>query len=182
MTASGRAPDTLRHQLDRALGGTYRIEREIGGGGMSRVFLAEETALGRTVVVKVLSAELTHELSAERFTREIRLSARLQHPNIVPVLTAGTASGMPYYTMPFIDGESLRARLRRLAPGELLPLPHVIHLLRDVARALAYAHSLAVFTGTSSRRTCSSVTTRRSSPILVWRGPSSRRAPRAPHR
>jgi tetratricopeptide (TPR) repeat protein/tRNA A-37 threonylcarbamoyl transferase component Bud32 len=144
MTASGRAPDTLRDQLDRALGGTYRIEREIGGGGMSRVFLAEETALGRRVVVKILSAELTHELSAERFTREIRLSARLQHPNIVPVLAAGTASGMPYYTMPFVDGESLRARLRRLAPGELLPLPHVVHLLRDVARALAYAHSLGV--------------------------------------
>ena len=80
--------------------GTFTLVRELGGGGMARVFLAEETALGRQVVVKVLAPELTRELSAERFAREIRVSARLQHPNIVPVLSAGAAGEMPYYTMP----------------------------------------------------------------------------------
>src|SRR5215216_170582 len=84
--------DTFRELLDSSLGETYRIDRELGGGGMSRVFLAEERALGRLVVVKVLSSELAHELSAERFAREIRLSAQLRHPNIVPVLTAGIAA------------------------------------------------------------------------------------------
>ena len=141
---SDGGPDTLRDLLDRSLSGSYRIERELGGGGMSRVFLAEESALGRRVVVKVLSPERTHDLSAERFAREIRLSARLQHPNIVAVLTAGAAGNVPYYTMPFIDGESLRARLTRLNPGERLPIASAMDILRDVARALAYAHGLGV--------------------------------------
>jgi tetratricopeptide (TPR) repeat protein/tRNA A-37 threonylcarbamoyl transferase component Bud32 len=138
------AADPFRNHLDRSLSGSYRIERELGGGGMSRVFLAEETALGRRVVVKVLAPELTHDVSAERFAREIRLSARLQHPNIVPVLAAGVAQDVPYYTMPFIEGESLRARLERLAPGQRLSPAQAIPLLRDVARALNYAHSLGV--------------------------------------
>ncbi len=138
------AADTLRELLDRTLGGSYRIERELGGGGMSRVFLAEERALGRRVVVKALSPELAHELSADRFAREIRLSARLQHPNIVPVLTAGIAADLPYYTMPYIEGESLRARLARLPAGERLPRAGALALLRDIARALAYAHGLGV--------------------------------------
>ena len=77
--------DLLRAQLE----GTYRIDRELGGGGMSRVFVAEELALGRRVVMKVLSPDLAHVLSAERFEREIRLAARLQHPHVVPLLTAG---------------------------------------------------------------------------------------------
>ncbi len=138
------ATDTLRELLDRSLGAAYRIERELGGGGMARVFLAEERALGRRVVVKVLSPELSHELSVERFAREIRLSARLQHPNIVPVLTAGAAADVPYYTMPFVEGESLRARLARLPAGDRLPRTEAIEVLRDVARALAYAHGLGV--------------------------------------
>ena len=77
--------DLLRAQLE----GTYRIDRELGGGGMSRVFVAEELAFGRRVVMKVLSPDLAHVLSAERFEREIRLAARLQHPHVVPLLTAG---------------------------------------------------------------------------------------------
>ncbi|HEX6053438.1 MAG TPA: hypothetical protein VFZ21_29420, partial [Gemmatimonadaceae bacterium] len=81
--------DTVRELLEQSLSSTYRVERELGGGGMARVFLAEERALGRQVVVKVLSPELAHALSAERFAREVKLSARLQHPNIVPVLAAG---------------------------------------------------------------------------------------------
>ncbi len=89
--------DGIRDQLQATLSGAYSLERELGGGGMSRVFVAEEVALGRRIVVKVLAPELAEGLSAERFAREIRLAARLQHPNVVPVLAAGTgADGLPY--------------------------------------------------------------------------------------
>ena len=143
-TESTRTGTSLREQLQVALGGMYTLERELGGGGMARVFLAEDTALGRRVVVKVLSPDLAQELSAERFAREIRVSARLQHPNIVPVLSAGAAGGMPYYTMPYVEGESLRVRLARLAPGEAIPVSEAVSVLRDVARALAHAHERGV--------------------------------------
>src|SRR2546430_5360305 len=112
--------DLLAERLGAALGGAYAVERELGGGGMARVFVAEDTALGRVVVVKVLSPELAASVSAERFQREIRLVARLQHPHVVPLLTAGVLrdpgaphDGLPYYTMPFVEGESLRSRLGR---------------------------------------------------------------------
>ena len=105
---------------------------------MSRVWVATETALDRQVVVKVIATELTEGLSAERFTREVRLAARLQQANIVPVLNAGTAAGLPWYTMPYVRGESLRARMSSGAP---LSLTERLTILRDVARALAYAHS-----------------------------------------
>src|SRR3569832_2815296 len=108
---------------------------------MSRVFVAIEKTLGRTVVVKVLPPELAHAVSTERFRREIAMAARLQHPHIVPLLTAGEADGLPYYTLPFIDGESLRARLACV--GEL-PLVDILRILRDVAGALAYAHEHGV--------------------------------------
>ena len=133
--------EQLRDQLQATLGANYTIERELGGGGMSRVFLATETTLNRSVVVKVLPPELAHAMSVERFRREIALSARLQHPHIVSLLTAGEIDGLPYYTMPFINGESLRARLTR--EGEL-PLVDIVRLLRDVAGALAYAHEHGV--------------------------------------
>ena len=136
--------DALLEILEHSLRGSYRVEREMGGGGMARVFVAEETALSRRVVVKVLSGELSHELSAERFAREVKLLARLQHPNIVPVLTAGTVGEIPYYTMPFIEGESLADRLRGLPHGERIPMANAIDVLRDVARALSYAHSLGI--------------------------------------
>ncbi len=129
-----------RDQLQTTLGTAYTLERELGGGGMSRVYLAQETALGRQVVVKVVAPELAEGLSAERFAREVKLAARLQQANIVPVLTAGDAGGLPYYTMPFVKGESLRARL---AQGPL-PSSEAISVLRDVARALAYAHAEGV--------------------------------------
>jgi serine/threonine-protein kinase len=128
----------LRDRIQAALGGSYTLERELGGGGMSRVFLAEETALGRHVVIKVVAQELAEGLSAERFSREMKLAARLQQANIVPVLSAGVADGVPYYTMPFVKGESLRARI---ASGPPLSLAESVGVLRDVARALAYAHS-----------------------------------------
>jgi len=115
----------------------YTIERELGGGGMGRVFLATETALSRRVVVKVLSPEVGAEVSGDRFQREIQVAARLQHPHIVPLLTAGRAGDFLYYTMPYIEGESLRARFAR--EGEL-PVPDVVRILTGTARALAYAH------------------------------------------
>ena len=133
--------EQLREQLQTSRGVSYTLERELGGGGMSRVFVAIERTLGRTVVVKVLPPELAHAVSIERFRREIAMAARLQHPHIVPLLTAGEADGLPYYTMPFIDGESLRARLVRV--GEL-PLADIVRILRDVAGALAYAHEHGV--------------------------------------
>src|SRR5574339_585309 len=100
----------LQEQLQRALGDAYRVEREIGAGGMSTVFAAVETALGRRVAIKVLQPELVAELSVDRFAREVRLAASLQQANIVPLLSAGHAGGFSYYTMPLVDGNSLRAR------------------------------------------------------------------------
>ena len=109
----------LAEQLQKSLGSAYTIVRELGGGGMSRVFLADDNALGRAVVFKVLLPELAAGVNAERFKREVQLSARLQHPHIVPVLSAGEVDGLPYYVMPFVKGESLRARLA----GGPLPIP-----------------------------------------------------------
>jgi tRNA A-37 threonylcarbamoyl transferase component Bud32 len=125
---------TLRGALDS----TYEIEREIGGGGMSRVFLATERALGRRVVIKVLPPELTAGVNRERFRREIQFAARLQHPHIVPLLTAGQVGDILYYTMPFVEGETLRLRLEHDGP---LPAAQVVAVLQDVVDALAYAHS-----------------------------------------
>jgi tetratricopeptide (TPR) repeat protein len=124
-------------RLQSSLGTQYRLERELGGGGMSRVFLAEESALGRKVVIKLLPPELAAVLSADRFQREVRLAAALQHPHIVPLLAAGSAGDILYYTMPFVEGESLRARLAR---EHELPVPEAVRLLREVVDALAYAH------------------------------------------
>jgi serine/threonine-protein kinase len=127
----------LRERLQEALGDEYLIERELPRGGMSRVFVALENALGRHVVIKVLAPELTATLSAERFKREIVLAARLQHPNIVPLLAAGQAGVSLYYTMPLVDGESLRERIDRERP---MPFGDITRILDDVASALAYAH------------------------------------------
>ncbi|CAA9361037.1 MAG: hypothetical protein AVDCRST_MAG40-3481, partial [uncultured Gemmatimonadaceae bacterium] len=140
-TGSVTAPVGLRERLQAALGEAYVLERELGGGGMSRVFVAREEALGRDVVVKVLAPELTAGLSAERFAREIKLAAALQEPHIVPVHAAGvTVDGLPWYTMPYVEGESLRARLAR-GP---VPPAEAVKVLGDVARALAYAHARGI--------------------------------------
>jgi serine/threonine protein kinase len=141
---SGRVPDgavSLGAQLQTSLGASYVVEREIGGGGMARVFVAEEPALGRKVVIKVLPPGMSEGISAERFAREIKLAASLQQANIVPVLTTGTAAGFPYYTMPYVEGRSLRDRLLREGA---LPVNEAIDILRDVARALAFAHGRGV--------------------------------------
>lgn len=128
-------------QLQSSLGNAYVIERELGGGGMSRVFIAMENRLRRRVVVKVLAGELAAGINAERFEREIQVAASLQQANIVPVLSAGDANGIPWYTMPFVEGQSLRARVDS---GGALPLPDVMGILRDVARALEFAHARGV--------------------------------------
>src|SRR5437868_7454666 len=102
----------LIDRLQRALGATYRIERELPGGGMSRVFLATEVHLARPVVVKVLPPEMAASVQTERFAREIKVAASLQHPHIVPLLTAGSADGLAWYVMPFIEGESLASKIQ----------------------------------------------------------------------
>ncbi|HEX6251738.1 MAG TPA: protein kinase [Gemmatimonadaceae bacterium] len=132
---------TLQSRLQDALGAGYRIERELGGGGMSHVFVAEEVELGRKVVVKVLPPDMAAGLNAERFRREIQLAASLQHPHIVPLIAAGRTGDLVWYTMPLIGGESLRAKLVR--EGEL-PVSDAIRALRDVADALAHAHEHGV--------------------------------------
>src|SRR6266700_989216 len=131
----------LRDRLQSALGDSYRIERELGGGGMSRVFLAQEVRLGRRVVVKVLPPEMAAGVSAERFEREIQLAAKLQHPHIVPLLTAGAKGDLLYYVMPHIAGESLRSRITH---ERALPVGETVRILRDVCDALAYAHGHGV--------------------------------------
>jgi serine/threonine-protein kinase len=131
----------LVDRVAAALGTAYRVERELGGGGMSRVFVALEVGLGRRVVVKVLPPELAAGINAERFHREIQLAASLQHPHIVPLLAAGGAGDLFYYTMPLIEGESLRTRLSR---EKQLSVRDTVRALREVAGALAYAHGRGV--------------------------------------
>jgi eukaryotic-like serine/threonine-protein kinase len=131
----------LRHDdgpaLPEQLGGRYRIEREIGRGGMAVVYLAHDMRHSRRVAVKVIRPEIASSLARERFLREIGIAARLRHPNIMPLYDSGDADEMLYFVMPFEEGKSLRARLeseRRLGVAE------GVSILRDVARALAYAH------------------------------------------
>lgn len=128
----------LQQQLQDIVGTGYRIDRELGGAGMSRVFVATDIALDRQVVIKVLPPELAAGINTDRFRREIQLAAKLQHPHIVPLLSAGASGALLYYTMPFIVGENLRTRLTRT--GEL-PVNEAMKILREVADALSYAHS-----------------------------------------
>ena len=131
----------LRDQLQQALGDRYALERELAPGGMSRLFLATEPALQRQVVVKLLPPEAASEVSAERFRREMLVTARLQHPHILPVLDAGARDGLLYYVMPYVRGESLRALLER---ENRLSIAEAVRVLREVADALACAHAVGV--------------------------------------
>jgi serine/threonine-protein kinase len=128
-------------QVQDILGPGYRIDRELGGAGMSRVFVATELEFDRQIVVKILPPDLSAGLNIERFRREIQLAARLQHPHIVPLLTAGAKGSLLYYTMPFIAGENLRTLLVR---ARQLPVQDTTRILRDVCEALSYAHSKGV--------------------------------------
>jgi len=133
--------DDLPSDLATTLGDRYRIDRELGGGGMAQVYLAREVALERDVVIKVLSPDLAGELSHDRFQREIRFAATLQQANIVPLLSTGTTvGGLPYYIMPFVGGDSLRALLLAGPISAELGLS----VMRDVARAMEYAHEHGV--------------------------------------
>ncbi|HUR92002.1 MAG TPA: protein kinase [Gemmatimonadaceae bacterium] len=136
-TGHGERMTDLREQLQRTLGDSLILEQELGGGGMSRVFVAHEAALGRKVVVKVLPPDMAAAVNIDRFRREIQMAAQLQHPHIVQLLAAGETEGLPYFTMPFVKGESLRAKLAR---GGELPVSESVRVLREVASALSYAH------------------------------------------
>ena len=133
--------DSLQEKLQAALGDSYRIDRELPGGGMSRLFIATERSLDRMVVVKVLPPELASEVSAARFQREMSVTAHLQHPHILPILTAGSRDHLLYYIAPYVAGESLRERLKR---DGALPMPFALRTLNDVADALAFAHAQGV--------------------------------------
>jgi serine/threonine protein kinase len=119
----------------------YTIERQLAGGGMSHVFLARDAKLGRGIVLKVLPPELAAEVSTERFRREIHLAAQLRHPHIVPLLETGEAAGSLYYTMPFIEGESLRDLLKH---DITVPISVALRFAAEIAEALEYAHGLGV--------------------------------------
>ena len=127
--------------LQAALGTSYQLDRELPGGGMSRVFVAIDRALGRKVVVKVLPPELAAGVNRERFRREIQVAAQLQHPHVVPLLSAGEQGDLLWYTMPFIEGESLRAALERKRE---FSTREVMRILHDVVDALSFAHARGV--------------------------------------
>ncbi len=132
----------LLSRVQAAVGNGYRVERELGGGGMSRVFVATETALGRSVVIKLLAPELTSELLTERFRREFQVTAVLgQHPHILPVLSTGTNDGLLYFITPYIEGESLRHRLHR---DGRFAIDDVVRILGELGSALAFAHEKGI--------------------------------------
>ena len=133
-------PSTLGDAADRlaaALADRYVIEREVGRGGMATVYLARDIRHERQVAIKVLDPELGAVLGADRFLGEIRVTAKLQHPNILPLFDSGQAAGLLFYAMPFVEGESLRQRLER---ERQLPVPEALRIAKDIASGLDYAH------------------------------------------
>ena len=127
----------MQEQLESALSSRYKLERELGRGGMATVYLAEDVRHGRRVALKVLHPELSSALGPDRFLREIKLAARLNHPHIVPLFDSGEAAGFLFYVMPVVEGESLRDRLLR--DGQI-PMEEALQLVRGIASALDYAH------------------------------------------
>ncbi len=136
--------------LQTALADRYTLERELGRGGMATVYLARDLRHRRPVALKVLHPELAFALGADRFLREIEVAANLTHPHILPLHDSGEVEGLLYYVMPYIEGESLRDRLRRETQ---LSVEDALQIAREVADALAYAHGQGVVTATSSPRT-----------------------------
>ncbi|HET6795653.1 MAG TPA: serine/threonine-protein kinase, partial [Gemmatimonadales bacterium] len=133
-------PDAVA-RLTSALSDRYRVERELGQGGMATVYLAEDLRHGRRVAIKLLHPELSAILGSERFLAEIKVTANLQHPHILGLIDSGEADGLLYYVMPYVAGESLRARLGR---ERQLPVEEALRLSREVASALDYAHRQGV--------------------------------------
>ncbi len=128
-------------RLASALAGQYRVERELGQGGMATVFLAHDLKHDRDVAIKVLHSDLSAALGAERFLSEIHTTARLQHPHILPLLDSGDADGLLYYVMPYVTGETLRTRLER---EKQLPIEDAVRIAREVADALGAAHAVGI--------------------------------------
>src|SRR5213594_1098457 len=131
----------MLESLRESLTSRFDIERQIGAGGMARVFLAVEQHPHRRVAIKVLDPEVSTRLLRERFIREVDLSSNLSHPHIVPIFSAGEAGGLFYYVMPYVEGESLRHRLLR---EKRLPLEDALHFARDIADALGFAHGQGI--------------------------------------
>src|SRR5262249_23634300 len=131
----------IDNRFEVALAERYRVEREIGQGGMATVYLAHDLKHGRKVAIKVLRPDLAAMIGAERFVREIQTTANLQHPHILGLIDSGEVSGTAYYVMPYVDGESLRDRLRR---EQQLPVADAVRLATEVAAALDYAHRQGV--------------------------------------
>src|SRR5438105_3590476 len=125
-------------RVQAALAGRYTIERELGRGGMATVYLAQDLKHHRKVAIKVLKPELAAALGPERFLQEIEIAAGLTHPHILPLYDSGVATGLLYYVMPYVEGETLRNRLDRAGQ---LPLAEAVQITREVADALSYAHS-----------------------------------------
>jgi serine/threonine-protein kinase len=145
----------LHERLRANLEGRYAIERELGRGGMATVFLARDLRHDRPVALKVLHADLAAQLGPERFQREIRFAARLQHPHILTVLDSGESEGQLWFTMPFVEGETLRARINR---ERQLPVADALRIAREAASALEYSSTPTATTSstaTSNPRTCS---------------------------
>ncbi len=134
-------PEAVKRRLAVSLAGDYEVVRELGRGGMAIVFLAWERKHDRRVVLKVLRPAVAAEYGVERFAREVRIASKLSHPHILGLIDSGSADGLLYYVMPYVEGESLRDRLRHRGT---LPMSEVLTLLRDVASALAYAHGQSV--------------------------------------
>src|SRR5687767_2899428 len=141
MLQSRSAVTDLFEQLKSAFADSYAVERELPGGGMSRLFLAIDHSLHRQVVIKILPPDVASEVGAARFKREAEVTAHLQHPHILPIIGAGLKEGLLYYIMPFVAGESLKSRLER--EGKL-PIRDAVRIIREVADALAYAHQHGV--------------------------------------
>src|SRR5689334_17805290 len=133
--------DNRISSLATALTERYRLERELGAGGMATVYLSEDVRHHRPVAIKVLHPELSAILGPERFLKEIELTASLQHPHILPLFDSGSAGGLLYYVMPLVDGETLRARLER---ERQLPLADAVQIASEVADALQYAHGRSI--------------------------------------
>jgi len=131
----------VREVLAEAVSDRYKVEREIGRGGMATVYLARDLREGRAVAIKVMHSGLAASLGAERFAREIEIAASLSHPLIVPLYDSGSAGGVLYYIMPFVEGESLYERLER---ERQLPLDDAVRIALNVADALGYAHGRGV--------------------------------------
>ncbi|HMV33158.1 MAG TPA: serine/threonine-protein kinase, partial [Gemmatimonadales bacterium] len=131
----------MNDRLAAALADRYRLERQLGQGGMATVYLAQDLRHDRQVAVKVLREELAAVIGAERFLAEIRTTANLQHPHILPLFDSGQVEGTVFYVMPYVEGESLRDRLTRETQ---LPVEEAVRIAREVAQALDYAHRRGV--------------------------------------